>query len=136
MTGGGGRHLYFRKPAEIEVAGKLAGYGGIEFKSKGGQVVAAGSIHPDTGRPYRLNDDALAMSFSEAPEATTALLDAIGRRSMEASADTGAIDEERLAEWLGHIDVADYHDAGREAQLDHGTDADRSIAEGDAARGD
>lgn len=24
MTGGGGRHLYFRKPAEIEIAGKLA----------------------------------------------------------------------------------------------------------------
>lgn len=110
LTGGGGRHLYFRKPADVEVVGKLAGYGGIEFKSKGGQVVAAGSIHPDTGRPYRLDDDALAMSFSEAPEATTALLDAIGRCSTEASAEAGAVDEERLAEWLGHIDVADYHD--------------------------
>lgn len=110
LTGGGGRHLYFRKPPNLEVAGKLAGYDGIDFKSKGGQVVAAGSIHPDTGRPYRLDDDALAMLFSEAPEATTALLDAIGRRSLEASAEVGAIDEERLAEWLGHIDVADYHD--------------------------
>ncbi len=110
LTGGGGRHLYFRKPANVEIRGKLADYGGIEFKSKVGQVVAAGSIHPDTARPYRLDDDALAMSLSEAPEAPAAFLDALGKPSTVASTDVGAIDDEMLAEWLSHIDVAEFRE--------------------------
>jgi hypothetical protein len=110
LTGGGGKHLYFRKPAGVEIAGKLAGYAGIDFKSKGGQVVAAGSIHPDTARPYALDDDVLRIELAEAPEATTALLDAIGKRSAAEASGGGAIDEERLAEWLGHIGVADFKD--------------------------
>lgn len=111
LTGGGGRHLYFRKPAGVEVAGKLAAYNGIDFKSKGGQVVAAGSIHPDTARPYLLDDDVLRIELSEAPEATTALLDAIVKPNIEAhDSESGAIDEQRLAEWLGLIDVTDFKD--------------------------
>ena len=117
LTGGGGRHLYFRKPASAEVAGKLATYDGIDFKSKGGQVVAAGSVHPDTARSYRLDDDALALSLSEAPEAPTAFLDAIAKRSAVASADVGAIDEEKLAEWLSHIDVLEFRDELRWREL-------------------
>lgn len=111
LTGGGGRHLYFRKPAGVEVAGKLAAYAGIDFKSKGGQVVAAGSIHPDTARSYVLDDDVLRIELAEAPEASTALLDAITKRSAtEASGGGGSINEERLAEWLGHVDVTRYKD--------------------------
>lgn len=110
LTGGGGRHLYFRKPANVEIRGKLAGYDGIEFKSKVGQVVAAGSIHPDTARPYRLDDDPLAMLLSEAPEAPVAFLDALGKPSTVVSGDGGAIDEEKLAEWLSHIDVAEFRE--------------------------
>ena len=110
VTGGGGKHLYFRKPAGVEIAGKLAGYAGIDFKSKGGQVVAAGSIHPDTERPYVLDDDVLRIELAEAPEGSTALLDAIRKRSVAVASDGGAIDEERLAEWLGLIDAVDFKD--------------------------
>jgi hypothetical protein len=117
LTGGGGRHLYFRKPANVEIAGKLAGYDGIDFKAKGGQIVAAGSIHPDTARPYCLDDDALAMLLSEAPEAPAALLDALGKRSAVASVDVGAIDDEKLAEWLSHVDVSAFREELRWREL-------------------
>jgi hypothetical protein len=111
LTGGGGRHLYFRKPADIEIGGKLAAYRGIDFKSKGGQVVAAGSIHPDTARPYVLDDDALRIELAEAPEATTALLDAIMKPIIEThDSESCAIDEEHLAKWLGLIDVSGFKD--------------------------
>ncbi len=110
-TGGGGWHFYFRKPAEVAVVNALAGYEGVEFKSLGRQVVAAGSIHPDTQQPYRFDDDPLALTLSEAPEVTTALLDAIRKPSGEQpGGEPGEITPEQLAEWLEHIDVADYRD--------------------------
>lgn len=112
-SGGGGFHFYYRKPANVEVAGKLAGYGGIDFKSKGGQVVAAGSVHPETGEPYRLDSDALAMLLSEAPEASTALLDAIGKASAEtvtyAASGSGEITPEQLERLLSKLDVMAYN---------------------------
>ncbi|WDR03089.1 bifunctional DNA primase/polymerase [Devosia algicola] len=82
-TGGGGLHLYLRKPEGCAVVSSLANYRGIDFKSLGGLVVAAGSLHPETGKPYGLDDDPLAMLLSEAPEAPTAFLDAIAKRSVE-----------------------------------------------------
>jgi len=110
-TGGGGLHLYMRKPSDVRVVNGLPEYPGVEFKSLGRQVVAAGSIHPDTGKPYRLDDDALALSLSEAPEATTALLKAIEKPYAASSSDSfGELKPERLAEWLELIDVAEYKD--------------------------
>lgn len=47
-TGGGGLHIYFKKPENIEVRNALKEYPGIEYKSVGQQVVGAGSIHPET----------------------------------------------------------------------------------------
>jgi hypothetical protein len=110
-TGGGGFHFYYRKRAGIEVTGRLAGYNGIDFKSKGGQAVAAGSIHPDTALSYVLDDDVLRIELAEAPEASTALLNALTKPNVEAhDSELGAIDEERLAEWLALIDIAEYKD--------------------------
>jgi predicted P-loop ATPase len=111
-TGGGGFHHYFRKPAGMPVVNGLPEYPGVEFKSLGRQVVAAGSIHPDTGRPYSLDDDVLALSLSEAPEASTALLDAIGKPSDEALSDAfGEITPQQLEKLLSKLDVTAY--AGR-----------------------
>lgn len=113
-TGGGGFHHYFHKPADIRIVGALADYPGVEFKSAGFQVVAAGSIHPDTGRPYRLDDDALALSLAEAPKATTALLDAIAKRSVSAPADAHVeMAPEMLGEWLSDVNVEEYRDQTR-----------------------
>lgn len=51
-TGGGGMHLYFKKPADFAIRGGLKEYPGVEFKTRGQQVVGAGSTHPDTNLPY------------------------------------------------------------------------------------
>lgn len=53
-TGGGGRHVYFKKPSDILICSSLRDYPGIEFKSRGRQVVGPGSIHPETGKFYEL----------------------------------------------------------------------------------
>jgi len=111
VTGGGGFHHYYRKPADLVVVDGLDAYAGVEFKALGRQVVAAGSIHPETGLPYRLDDDLLAMSLSEAPEASTALLDAIGKAPRSRSNEDGAkVAPEVLAEWLSLIAVENYRD--------------------------
>jgi hypothetical protein len=109
LTGGGGRHLYFRKPANLAIEHGLPEYRGVEFASLGRYVVAAGSVHPN-GSPYLLDDDPLARSLSEAPEATTALLDAIAKRSVEAPTDArGEITPEQLEKLLSKLDVMKFH---------------------------
>lgn len=45
-TGGGGFHFYFSKPSELNINEVLDKYPGIEFKTEGRQVCAAGSLHP------------------------------------------------------------------------------------------
>jgi len=54
LTGGGGRHLYFKYPAGVQhvkcSAGQLGP--GLDIRADGGYIVAPPSIHPDTGRPY------------------------------------------------------------------------------------
>ena len=54
-TGGGGKHFFLSLPAGLSVGagGSLndVGFNGVEWKSKGGQVVEAPSIHP-SGNSY------------------------------------------------------------------------------------
>jgi hypothetical protein len=53
-SGGRGLHRYFRCRAGEQVRGKIAALGirGLDVKGWHGYIVAAGSIHPDTGRRY------------------------------------------------------------------------------------
>lgn len=83
-TGGGGVHIYFKKPADIAVRNALKEYPGIEFKSYGQQVVGAGSIHPETGKPYLIKR--YAFKPAVIPEN---LLNAIKRESIDLNADSG-----------------------------------------------
>lgn len=58
ITGGGGRHYFYRingGPPIGNSAGKLAPH--VDVRGDGGQVVLAGSIHPDTGAIYRWAPD-------------------------------------------------------------------------------
>lgn len=64
-TGGGGLHIYFKKPSEILVSHTLKEYPGLEFKSAGRQVVGPGSVHPDTGKTYDVVRD---VEVAAAPE--------------------------------------------------------------------
>lgn len=53
VTGSGGRHLFFRWPEDQEIdnsAGRLGK--GLDIRGTRGQVVAPGSLHPDTGNTY------------------------------------------------------------------------------------
>jgi hypothetical protein len=57
QTGGGGWHLYYRMSGPVR--GKVQGIPGIDVKAGGtGYLVAPGSIHPTTGKSYRLHADA------------------------------------------------------------------------------
>lgn len=126
-TGGGGFHYYLRKPAYLAVVNELDAYPGVEFKSLGRQVVAAGSVHPN-GRPYRLDDDVLALSLRDAPEATTALLEAIRKPLHDRSANrSGEITPAQLERLLSRLDVHAYHRRHDDwfkimAAAHHGTD--------------
>jgi predicted P-loop ATPase len=64
-TGGGGLHLYLKKPPECLIAHTLKEYPGLEFKTKGRQVVGPGSIHPESKKVYEVMVDA-PISFAPA----------------------------------------------------------------------
>ena len=54
QTGSGGWHLYYRHSGSVR--GKVDGIPGIDVKAGGkGYLVAPGSIHPTTGRPYTVH---------------------------------------------------------------------------------
>lgn len=115
-TGSGGLHVYMWKPRDMRLVNELPGLPGVEFKSYGRQVVAAGSIHPDTGRPYRFVQNGTAMW--ESPETPQALLALAERRTSERSAEkSGTLPVERVAEMLGHVDPEDFRDRSDWLQL-------------------
>lgn len=108
-TGGGGRHFYMLKPVEAEVVGQLREFPGVEFKTKGRQVVAPGSIHPDTGSVYRW--DALSVPLSEIRGAPEALLSAIAKpAAIKAQAVAGARSPEVLGQLLALLDAGEFAD--------------------------
>ncbi|MEA9913503.1 bifunctional DNA primase/polymerase [Xanthomonas campestris pv. raphani] len=86
-TGGGGHHYYLRKPEGFATVCKLPQYPGIDFKKQGGQVVAPGSVHPDTGRRYE--SDFWMLGPDETPEAPDALLELLRVRQVAMPAGTG-----------------------------------------------
>lgn len=85
-TGSGGLHFYFHVSELLSnSAGKLGE--GIDTRGQGGQVVAPGSTHPDTGQLYAVEVDA---PIAELPAAWAA---ALGRRKAQAAAPTYSGDE-------------------------------------------
>lgn len=68
-TGSDGWHLLYRHPGYAVRSRPLPGYRGVDIKCDGGYVVAPPSLHPDTGRPYRL---AVDQDVEEVPPALRA----------------------------------------------------------------
>jgi hypothetical protein len=106
--GDGGRHIYYRKPTALRIRGRLEGYEGIDFKSRGGFVLAPGSIHPATGGVYMPDD--FAPPIGEVKTAPRALLERLARRQYAAPADNriGKISNEQLTVLLSALDPTDY----------------------------
>ncbi|CAD0363979.1 bifunctional DNA primase/polymerase [Xanthomonas hortorum] len=111
-TGGGGHHYYLRKPEGFATVCKLSQYPGIDFKKQGGQVVAPGSVHPDTGRRYE--SDFWMLGPDETPEAPDALLELLRVRQVAMPAGTGEADRwgeiapEQLAAALAELPPDEY----------------------------
>ncbi len=118
-TGSGGLHVYMWKPEGVAVVNELPDFKGVEFKSYGRQVVAAGSLHPDTGRPYEFLPTGVEMW--ESPSAPDRLLTLIDRsRPKDAAAPPpeapGRFDAAEVAAMLKYIDPAAFR--GRDAWLE------------------
>ena len=73
-TGSGGYHIYYQYDPRLSSCRKITGLG-IDFKSDGGQVVAPGSIHPDTRNLYTISygyvdDNIILANFPEFPNSS------------------------------------------------------------------
>ncbi|BAN51111.1 VapE domain-containing protein [Metapseudomonas resinovorans] len=112
FTGGGGHHYYLQKPSDFPTVGKRPEYPGIDFKKLGGQVVAPGAVHPDTGKRYM--SEFFLLGPDETPGAPAALLDLLRVRRMAppegANGDDrwGEIEPWQLAAALARLPVDDY----------------------------
>lgn len=111
VTGSGGLHLYCLNPKGVPVLDTLGeDYQGVEFKSKGRQVVAPGSIHPDTMKPYVWDDK--FPKLEDAPEIPPRLLKLI-RKPMANSQTRGGggeYDQQQIAAMLDHLDARKFND--------------------------
>ena len=117
-TGSGGSHFYLTLPEGVRVVDTLAHeddkpglpprYRGVEFKSRGRQVVAAGSVHPN-GNPY-FWDSIDHPSLADAPEAPAVLVDAIRRPEVSETVGGGQATQEQIARALDGLDVTDFRE--------------------------
>lgn len=128
ITGSGGTHYYLAKNPTIAVRNGVAQYPGVEFKSQGRQVVAPGSTHPDTGKPYF--HDASSPGFAEVRSAPDKLIELIAKpervgthgggehTAEEVGAMLDLLDPENFREhdkWLS-LAMACHHASGGEAR--------------------
>jgi P4 family phage/plasmid primase-like protien len=106
-TGGDGWHYYYRLPQkDIQLPGELSEYAGVEWKTKGRQVVAPGSIHPDTGRLYKWHH-----KLDIVPAAPNTLLDFLQEHLQlpKVNADAiAAISNQDLEDILAQLPVEEY----------------------------
>ncbi|MGQ7959908.1 bifunctional DNA primase/polymerase [Pseudomonas sp. SP16.1] len=112
VTGSGGHHYWFVKPAGVSLLDSLEDYPGVEFKSIGRQVVATGSVHP-CGVHYEWDD--LAPPLSQMPPLPESLLRLIRRptRAHGDAAGLGDLTPEMLAETLEQLDPEDFQNQDR-----------------------
>lgn len=80
-TGGGGQHIYLKKPTNIKTAKHLADYPGLDFQGRGAQVVGCGSTHPVTGKDYTCEMG----SIRHAVDAPKELLQMLARKTPDKS---------------------------------------------------
>lgn len=115
-TGSGGAHYWFSKPIDVTLLDSLDAYPGVEFKSLGRQVVAAGSVHPN-GRHYMWEGD--APDLRELPDIPASLLRLIRRpvRSHGEAAGLGELNPQQLAETLEQLEAEDFRDQDEWLQL-------------------
>ncbi|WP_417267101.1 bifunctional DNA primase/polymerase [Celeribacter baekdonensis] len=110
-TGSGGLHIYMTKPEDVSTRDSLNDqFPGIEFKTVGRQVVAPGSIHPDSQKTYTWKANTPELDAFGAEAAPKALVDLIRRPSGSVATGGGEHDQEELAQMLEYLDPEDFSD--------------------------
>jgi predicted P-loop ATPase len=111
-TGGGdgGRHYYLKKPGELLIRLKLPEFPGIEFKSEGAQMVASGSVHPETHDLYAVAP--LQDHLADAPFAPVALLELITRPPTIGNSHA-QLSSAQLSQCLSALDVKEFREHDR-----------------------
>lgn len=110
-TGSGGLHIYMTKPEDVSTRDSLNDqFPGIEFKTVGRQVVAPGSIHPNSQKTYTWKADTPELDAFGAEAAPKALVDLIRRPSGSVATGGGEHDQEELAQMLEHLSPDDFSD--------------------------
>jgi hypothetical protein len=115
-TGSGGAHYYMTKPEDVPVRDSLECFPGVEYKSKGRQVVAAGSVHPDTGALY-VWDDAHPRIEDGLPPAPEKLLKAIVRPQRSSGIGGGTMSQHQLSQALEQLDPTEFAQHDKWLQL-------------------
>ena len=116
-TGSGGFHIYMAKPEDSALVDSLEGYEGVEFKSLGRQVVAAGSVHPSTGEHYVW--ESFLVDLWELPDAPPRLLELAARpvRADASDANAGQYTQQEVAAMLDVLDPEEFRDQTRWLEL-------------------
>lgn len=115
-----GHHFYFRKPAGAVLLESVDGFEGVELKSLGRQVVAAGSVHP-TGGLYRWASD--SPPLGDMPDLPARLVEKARRpdRPKKQATGAGELTPEQLAATLEQLDPCDFgenqHDRWRDLMM-------------------
>ena len=106
-SGGGGTHLYFKKPAGHTRVSLPKVYPGIDFKREGGYIVAPGSHHPSGGRYTWIRP------LGAAPDAPADLLALLAREPHHESPvanESPELTADELATLLSVLDASAYTD--------------------------
>lgn len=107
-TGSGGWHYYMRKAPDVPICGGLRDFPGLDFKSHGFQVVAAGSRH-HSGGAYQWVPWVKLSRVAMAPDVLVRLIRKPPPRPFEAEG-MGETDVETLGTMLAEIPVDEYRE--------------------------
>lgn len=108
LTPSGGLHLYFTKPAKLDIRETIKKWLGIEFKTKGRQVVGPYSIHPDFPGGPRYQWDILSGPFPAPPLPAHILKQIAVKRVANSSNGHGEWTVEMLEQALAQLDATQF----------------------------
>lgn len=106
--GDGGTHYYFRKPMLVRTKITIPAYKGLDFKrGPGGYVLAPGSLHPKTGKPYTAGHTPIDR-IAQAPDRLIQLIRQPDAPLVGQGEGGGEVTEDQLAKLLAVLDPADF----------------------------
>lgn len=110
----GGMHYYFSKDPDIRTRINLSSLPGLDFKRGVGLVVAPGSLHPTTGKPYTFDEKWSPISAREPlPESVMNLIKEPPKPVDPNAGNGGTITPQELRNLLAVLPAEDYGQGGK-----------------------